>query len=207
MPLVPFEVVVSLFAFVFVMAITPGPNNVIALSSGATFGFRATLPFLFGVCCGFPVMLLAAAVGLGGVLQTVPWLYPSVQVAGILYLLWLAWKIGSASTLGLDASAAPKPLTVWQACVFQWVNPKAWILALGGIATYAAPERFWSTVAVFAVAFVVACWPSLAIWAGFGVLVRRVLDTPARVRRFNLAMAALLIASLWPIVRDGIGKL
>jgi threonine/homoserine/homoserine lactone efflux protein len=202
----PFDVIVSLFAFVFVMAITPGPNNVIALSSGATFGFRATTPFMFGVCCGFPVMLLAAALGLGGLLQTIPWLYPAVKMAGVLYLLWLAWKIATASTLGLDADAASKPLTMWQACVFQWVNPKAWILALGGVATYAAPDRFWPTVAVFAVAFIVTCWPSLAVWAGFGVLVRRVLDTPARIRAFNLAMATLLVASLWAVVRDGIDK-
>jgi threonine/homoserine/homoserine lactone efflux protein len=96
-------------------------------------------------------------------------------------------------------------LSFWQACVFQWLNPKAWILVLGGLATYAAPERFWLTVAAFAAAFVLAAWPSLAIWAGFGAVLRQVLNTPARVRGFNVAMAGLLLASLWPIVADALG--
>jgi threonine/homoserine/homoserine lactone efflux protein len=203
----PIDVLLSLITFVVVMSITPGPNNVIALSSGASFGFRATLPFLVGVACGFPVMLLAVAGGLGGILQTVPWVYPALKAAGAAYLLWLAWKIGSAQSLGLSSDTAAKPLTVWQASVFQWVNPKAWILAIGGLATYATPDRFWPTVAAFAVIFLLTSFLSLAIWAAFGVVVRRWLGTPTRVRTFNIVMAVLLVASLWPVLRDVLANL
>lgn len=189
-------------AFAFVTAVTPGPNNVIALSSGVTHGFRATMPMIWGVSLGFPAMQFAVALGLGTVLAALPWAYPAIQISGALYLLWLAWKIGISSDLGLTDSSDPanaKPVTFLQSCLFQWVNPKAWIIAVGGLATYVPADNFWPSVALFTVTFCVVSWPATALWAGFGVLLQRWLGSKRRIRAFNIAMAALLTISLLPI--------
>jgi threonine/homoserine/homoserine lactone efflux protein len=190
-------------AFAFVTAVTPGPNNVIALSSGVTHGFRATMPMIWGVSLGFPAMQFAVALGLGSVLAALPWAYPAIQIVGALYLLWLAWKIAMSADLGIaDGPANAKPVTFLQSCLFQWVNPKAWIIAVGGLATYVPVDNFWPSVALFTLTFCVIAWPATALWAGFGVLVQRWLGTTRRVRVFNIAMAALLVVSLVPVLGD-----
>ena len=201
------DLVGPIAAFAFVTAATPGPNNVIALSSGVTHGFRKTIPFIGGISIGFPVMQFAVALGLGGVLAALPWAYPTIQVLGVLYLLWLAWQIASSTSIGLDGdgTGSGKPLTFLQSCLFQWVNPKAWIVAVGGIATYIPADRFWPAVALFTSTFAIMAWPAAGIWATFGVVLGRWLGTPRRVRIFNLIMAGLLIASLWPIVAPLVG--
>jgi threonine/homoserine/homoserine lactone efflux protein len=190
-------------AFAFVTAVTPGPNNVIALSSGVTHGFRATIPMIWGVSLGFPAMQFAVAFGLGTVLAALPWAYRAIQIIGALYLLWLAWKIAMSADLGLADSGDPasaKPVTFLQSCLFQWVNPKAWIIAIGGLATYVPADNFWPSVALFTVTFCVIAWPATALWAGFGVLVRRWLGNSRRIRVFNGAMATLLVVSLLPVL-------
>ncbi len=192
-------------AFAFVTAVTPGPNNVIALSSGVTHGFRATMPMIWGVSLGFPAMQLAVALGLGTVLAALPWAYPAIQLIGALYLLWLAWKIGISADLGLSDggdSANAKPVTFLQSCLFQWVNPKAWIIAVGGLATYVPADNFWPSVALFTLTFCVIAWPATALWAGFGVLVQRWLGNTRRIRAFNIAMSALLVVSLVPVLAE-----
>ncbi len=199
----------SIAAFAFVTAVTPGPNNVIALSSGVTHGFRATIPMINGVSLGFPAMQFAVALGLGTVLSALPWAYPAIQIVGVLYLLWLAGKIGISGDLGLadgDDAADAKPVTFMQSCLFQWINPKAWIIAVGGLATYVPADNFWPSVALFTLTFCIISWPATAVWAGFGVLMQRWLCTGRRVRVFNIAMAALLGVSLWPTVID-LGRL
>jgi threonine/homoserine/homoserine lactone efflux protein len=175
------------------------------MSSGASFGLRATVPFLSGVSIGFPLMLLAVAVGLGGVLKVFPDITVLLKAAGTLYLLWLAWKIATASDLGIDAAARARPIGFVQACLFQWVNPKAWIIAIGGLSAYATPDRLWQVVVAFMAIFFIVCWSSTAAWAAFGVAVGRLLKSPSRIRLFNLAMALLLVASLWPTVRETFG--
>lgn len=193
----------SIAAFALVAAITPGPNNVIALSSGATHGFRATIPMMWGVSLGFPAMQFAVALGLGTVLVAFPWIYPVIQVAGALYLIWLAWKIASSSDAGVgngEAAADAKPVTFLQSCLFQWVNPKGWIIAISGLATFVPPDRFWSSVALFTATFSVIAWPATALWTAFGVLLQRWLATGRRIRVFNLAMAVLLLLSLLPML-------
>ena len=189
-------------AFAFVTAATPGPNNVIALASGVTHGFRKTMPFIAGISIGFPVMQFAVALGLGTVLAALPWAYPTIQVVGVLYLLWLAWQIATSTSIGLDGDGTgkAKPVTFLQSCLFQWVNPKAWIVAVGGIATYVPADRFWPAVALFTTTFAIVAWPAAGIWAAFGVVLGRWLGDARRVRMFNFVMAALLVASLWPIV-------
>jgi threonine/homoserine/homoserine lactone efflux protein len=197
-------------AFALVTAVTPGPNNVIALSSGVTHGFRATIPMIWGVSLGFPAMQFAVALGLGTILAALPLAYPAIQIVGALYLLWLAWKIGTSADLGLtqgDDAANAKPVTFLQSCLFQWVNPKAWIIAVGGLATYVPADNFWPSVALFTLTFCVIAWPATALWAGFGVLLQRWLGDTKRIRAFNIAMAALLVVSLLPVLGELSGLL
>ncbi|MFO1061406.1 MAG: LysE family translocator [Dongiaceae bacterium] len=192
-----------ILAFAFALSFSPGPNNLIALSSGASFGLRATVPFVSGVAVGLPAMLLAVAAGLGGLLQALPAMAVILKAAGTIYLLWLAWRIARSADLGTaTVEGRARPVGFLQSCLLQWINPKAWIVAVGGIATYATSETLWPvTVALMAI-FCVVAWSGTALWAAFGVGVGRLLGSPARVRLFNLAMALLLVASLWPTLRE-----
>jgi len=190
----------SFAAFAFVMSITPGPNNVIALASGANFGFRRSMPFFTGVALGFPVMLSILAMGFKTVLLTAPWAFDAIRVAGILYLLWMAWHLATAGGIEGNGDRRAEPVSVIQSALLQWVNPKAWTIAIGALAAYAVADNFWPSIAAMCVLFAVIAWPSTAVWALFGQLVQRWLSTPARLRAFNITMALLLVTSLAPIV-------
>jgi threonine/homoserine/homoserine lactone efflux protein len=197
------DLLLSIGAFALVVSITPGPNNFIAMSSGASFGLLATIPFMTGVAVGVPVMLIAVAAGLGSILAAFPAVAVLLKAGGLLYLLWLAWKIAISTDLGFARSERRTgPPSFIQSCLLQWVNPKAWIVAVGGLGTYATPATLWRVVAALIVIFAVVAWSSTALWAACGVAVRRLLGSPLRIRLFNLAMAILLLASLWPVVRE-----
>lgn len=190
----------SFAAFAFVMSITPGPNNVIALASGANFGFRRSMPFFTGVSLGFPVMLAILASGFKAVLLTAPWAFDAIRIAGVLYLLWMAWHIAGAGGIDGGGDQRAEPIGVLQSALLQWVNPKAWTIAIGALAAYAAADNFWPSISAMCILFALIAWPSTAVWALFGQFVQRWLSTPARLRAFNISMALLLVASLAPIV-------
>ena len=192
------DVLLALVAFAFVMSITPGPNNLMLLASGAAFGFRRTVPHMFGVGIGFVVMTVLVGVGLAGLLEAAPWLGGVLKGIAVLYMLWFAWKILNAAAPG-NAGAAARPMTFVQAALFQWVNPKAWAMALTAIAAY-APERSLGAVATVAVVFGLVNIPSVGAWALLGQQMRRWLTSPRRRRAFNAVMAVLLLASLWPVL-------
>lgn len=189
---------VALSLFAFVSSITPGPNNTMLMASGANFGFRATHSHLLGVIIGFFVLVLAVGLGLGGLFAAYPPLHDILAAVGAIYLLWLAWKIATAKGIGAGVSR-DRPQTFLQAALFQWVNPKAWAMALGAVTAYAPREGYVANVVVVALVVMVVNAPCVASWAGFGVALRRFLDRPAILRGFNLAMAALLVASLAPV--------
>jgi threonine/homoserine/homoserine lactone efflux protein len=192
------QLLLAFVLFAFATAGTPGPNNMMLLASGANFGFRATVLHILGISVGLGFMVLAMGLGLGGVLRAFPVLHEVLRWVGGAYMLWLAWKIATAKGLS-DKGAGSKPMTFLQAAAFQWVNPKAWAMALTAVTTY-TPEG--STVAVFLVAgtFMLVGAPCSAAWAGFGQGLRRFLDRPAALRAFNLTMAGLLVVSLYPLV-------
>ncbi len=190
----------SFAAFALVMSITPGPNNVIALASGVNFGFRRSMPFFTGVSLGFPVMLAILATGFKAVLLTAPWAFDAIRIAGIIYLLWMAWHIAGAGGIDGGSDARTAPIGVIQSALLQWVNPKAWTIAIGALAAYAPANNFWPSILAMCAIFAVVAWPSTAVWALFGQLVQRWLSTPTRLRVFNFTMALLLVASLAPIV-------
>ncbi|MBV8792135.1 MAG: LysE family translocator [Pseudolabrys sp.] len=195
-----FDVFIALVVFAFVMAFTPGPNNILLTASGVNFGFARTIPHLLGVDIGFVFLLAVFAAGLGLVFAALPVLQIALKIAGALYMLWLAWKVATARPAEDSDGPLGQPMTFWQAAAFQWVNPKAVVSALSGVAVYMRPGHELHDFAVVLFIFALATVLSTATWAGFGVALRSFLREPRHARIFNIAMAALLVASIVPIV-------
>lgn len=195
------EVFLALLVYAFVTSITPGPNNFMLLASGVNFGFTRTIPHMLGIGSGFLTLLLGVGFGLGAVLTAFPALHTGLKIAGGAYLLYLAWKIGTSRSLGKDGEAKTRPMTFLEAAAFQWVNPKAWVMAITAMAVYTNPERPFLSVLLISVAFAVVNVPSVSSWAGFGMALRGFLADPARLKWFNIAMGVLLAATLWPMLK------
>ncbi|MBW8320905.1 MAG: LysE family translocator [Arenimonas sp.] len=190
----------ALVAFAFATSITPGPNNMMLFASGVNFGFRRTIPHMLGIGAGFLSLLIGVGLGLGAMLATVPVLYTGLKIAGGLYLLAIAWKIGSSRTLG-EGSTSSRPMTFLGAAAFQWVNPKAWVMAVTAMTVYVDDESYLPSVITVGVVFAAVNLPSVSTWAGFGSVLREWLSVPVRLKWFNITMALLLVASLWPMLR------
>ena len=186
--------------FAFVSSITPGPNNMMLLASGVNFGFRRTLPHMAGISLGCMIMLLVVGVGLEQVFTALPQLYDVLRYLGAAYLLWLAWKIATAHPVADQTSRGQRPLKLWQAAAFQWVNPKAWVMIVGAASTYAPRDNYLANVAVLAGLLGLVNAPAICVWAGFGTALRPLLSHPAWVRVFNISMALLLVLSLLPMI-------
>jgi len=191
-----YEILLALTGFAFVSSITPGPNNLMLMASGANFGFRRTVPHMLGIGIGFTMMIFLVGMGLVQVFDAVPVLHTILKVASVAYLCWLAWKIAHAGT-PKEQGAGPRPMTFLQAAAFQWVNPKAWTMALTAITIYAPDRSVW-TIGAVALAFGAVNLPSVSTWTVLGQQMKRVLTNPNRLRAFNWTMATLLLATLWP---------
>jgi len=200
------ELLAALVTFCVVTLFTPGPNNIMLMTTGLNFGFRRALPHMFGVALGFTVMVLAVGLGLGAIVSTYPALYNILKYVGAAYLLYLAWAIASSGPVKGEGPAGRalkgRPITFMQAAAFQWVNPKAWIMALGAMSTYAAVAAFPVNVVLIAGVFGTLGIASSGTWVSFGSGLQRVVRNPRAVRTFNIGMALLLVASLYPIVVD-----
>ena len=194
------ETFLALVLFAFTTSITPGPNNMMLFTSGVNFGFRRTIPHMFGIGAGFLSLLIGVGLGLGALLHTVPLLYTALKFAGGAYLLWIAYRIATSRTLA-EGTAGARPLTFVEAAAFQWVNPKAWIMAVTAMATYTDPLAYLLSVAIVGVVFATVNIPSVSTWAGFGSVLREWLSEPRRLKWFNVTMAVLLVISLWPMLR------
>ena len=153
--------------YAFVTSITPGPNNLMLLASGVNFGFVRTIPHMLGISIGFLVLLLAVGFGLGAVLTAFPALHTGLKIAGGAYLLYLAWKIAMSRSLSGKGEAEARPMRFIEAAAFQWVNPKAWVMAITAMAVYTNPEHPFLSVLLIAVAFALVNLPSVSVWAGF----------------------------------------
>ncbi len=198
------ELLAGLVVFALVTLFTPGPNNVMLMASGLNHGLRGALPHLFGVAIGFGAMVLAVGIGLGAVFNAYPALYPIIKYVGIAYLFYLAWVIATAAPhdAAVDGSRG-RPISFPQAAAFQWVNPKAWVMAVGAVATYAAIATFPFNMAIIAGTFGVLGLASSWTWVMFGSALRRFLRTPRAVRIFNIAMGLLLVVSVVPVLLEG----
>lgn len=190
----------ALVTFAFATSITPGPNNMMLFASGVNFGFRRTIPHMLGIGVGFLSLLIGVGLGLGALLVTVPLLYTGLKIAGGIYLVYIAWKIGSSRTLG-EGKVSARPMTFLGAAAFQWVNPKAWVMAVTAMAVYVDPNSYVWSVVVIGLVFAAVNLPSVSTWAGFGSVLREWLSVPVRLKWFNITMAVLLVASLWPMLR------
>ncbi|MFJ7108938.1 LysE family translocator [Pseudomonas sp. NPDC098740] len=188
--------------FALVTSITPGPNNTMLLASGVNFVFNRTIPHMLGITCGFFVLVVAVGFGLGAVFQTNPLLYSVLRYVGAAYLLYLAWKIAHSGPVSESEKGESKPISYLGAAAFQWVNPKAWIMAIGAISTYTPMQGYFTNVIVIAAVFALINLPSVSVWAGCGTLLRNVLKDRRWLRLFNWGMALLLVASLYPLLLE-----
>lgn len=193
------EILLALVSFAFVTSVTPGPNNMMLLASGVNFGLRRTLPHMLGISLGHALMVVLVGLGLSGLFKAYPQAMLALKATSVVYMLWLAWKIAHAAAPE-GRQAGGKPFSFLQAAAFQWVNPKAWAMALGAISAYAA-EGGVARVAIIAAVFSAVNLPSVALWAAMGEAMRGWLANPARLRAFNWTMAALLVASLIPVLK------
>ena len=193
------DLFLALVGFAFVTSVTPGPNNMMLLASGVNFGLRRTVPHMLGISVGFALMAFLVGLGIAGIFHSLPIALIALKIASVAYMLWLAWKIAHSAAPG-EGRSRPNPMTFLQAAGFQWVNPKAWAMALGAVAAY-LPDPTPLGCLLVAVAFATINLPSVAVWAAAGQGLRRWLQDPARLRAFNWTMAVLLVASLWPVLR------
>ena len=197
-----FDLLLGFALFALVTSITPGPNNTMLLASGVNFGFNRTIPHMLGITCGFFVLVVAVGFGLGAVFQTYPLLYSVLRYVGAAYLLYLAWKIAHSGPVSEREKGESKPISYLGAAAFQWVNPKAWIMAIGAISTYTPMQGYFTNVIVIAAVFALINLPSVSVWAGCGTLLRNVLKNRRWLRLFNWGMALLLVASLYPLLLE-----
>ena len=195
---------VTFFAVVFLFAVTmtatPGPNNIMLLTSSLNYGVKKTIPHGMGIICGVPVMVGAIGLGLGQVFESYPVIHKVIKVLGISYLLYLAWKIAmtDAST---NAIKSTKPLTFMQAALFQWVNPKTWVMSVGAISAFTTIGSNVSLqIVIIALSFLAAATTSTSIWVCCGYLLNRILNNNFQRKVFNIVMGLLLVASVLPII-------
>lgn len=192
----------AIILFAIVSCVTPGPNNTMIMASGLNYGIRRSLPHYFGICLGFPVMVVAVGLGLAGLFELYPALHTVLKIVGAAYLTFLAWKIASAPVSGMNTTEG-KPFTFLQAAGFQWVNPKAWALAVGATVAYTISDSTYALqVASIAIIFLFFGAPCIMLWLWFGSALKNVLQHPRSVRIFNVTMALLLMASLIPVFAD-----
>ncbi len=192
------EQLLAFSLFTLAGAVTPGPNNTISTLSGATFGFRRTLPQMLGVSIGYPLMLAALGLGLGEVFKHAPWLHGAMRYVGAAFLLYLAWKLVRANAPQTAGTA--RPIGFFEAFFFQWLNPKAWSIALGALAAFTTPgldtRTFLGEVAIFTLVSAIITFPSLVLWCLFGVAISAMLKDDRKRRVFNYTLAVILVLSI-----------
>ncbi|GAB1267852.1 LysE family translocator [Aurantivibrio infirmus] len=194
--------ILALLLFTFSSTITPGPNNIMMFSSGLNYGIKRSLPHLFGIFIGFPAMVVAVGLGIGFLFERFPVLHLILKIVGSLYLLYLAYKIATTRA-SIEERESSKPFTFLQAALFQWVNPKAWVLALTSVATFTALNgNYILAVAIIAAAFLLASLPCVGFWLCSGHVARNFVKSNLALMMFNWVMAFLLVLSLFPVFKE-----
>ena len=196
------EALLALALFALATSITPGPNNILLMTSGVNFGFRASLPHMLGVAFGFAILLMSTGFGLSELFARFPAIYVVMKWLGVVYFIYYAWKLASAPIRPMQTGGSPATHRAWRfrdAVAFQWINPKGWIMAVGAFSSY-VPAMSKAGVIVGAVlVFSLIALPCFILWVSFGAHLRRYLEQGQRRRYFNIGMAALLLASLIPL--------
>lgn len=196
------DLLLAVLFFAFSTTITPGPNNVMIMSSGVNYGIKASLPHWLGICLGFPLMVLLVGLGFGVVFERYPHLHQLIKVLGVAYLLWLAWRIASAEPKAIEQGKS-KPFSFMQAALFQWINGKAWVMASGAIAAFTTVGGvYWLEVSIITAAFLLVAFPCVGVWLVFGAVLRKVLTKALFQRLFNITMAIILVLSVVPVLLE-----
>ena len=196
------DLLIAFIGFAVVMFFTPGPNNIMLLASGLNFGFRRTLPHMAGVTFGFAFMIAVTGLGLGALFTSYPWLQTVLKYAGAAYLVYLAVAIGMAGPPDPGAAERRRPMTFFGAALFQWINIKGWVMAIGTITAYAAIASYPWNVAVQVTLSLLLGLGSTVTWALAGTALQPLVKSPRAVRAFNVVMALLLLASLYPVLQE-----
>ncbi len=193
---------IAFIVFLSVMYLTPGPNNIMVLSSGLSFGFRPTVPHIAGITFGCAFMVAAVGLGLGTIFVAYPALQTILKYAGAAYLVYLAAMIALSKPMTPGKDDGRRPMTFWGAALFQWVNVKGWVMVIGTITAYAGIARFPWNIAIQVVLCLLLGVVSTSIWTLSGSSLRRLMTSPRAVRAFNIVMAVLLLASLFPVFME-----
>ena len=194
------DLLLAVLFFAFSTTITPGPNNVMIMSSGVNYGIRASVPHWLGICLGFPLMVLLVGLGFGIVFERYPHLHQLIKVLGVAYLVWLAWRIASAEPKAIEQGKS-KPFSFMQAALFQWVNGKAWVMASGAVAAFTSVGGvYWQEVSIITLAFLLVAFPCVGVWLIFGAALRKILTKAMLQRVFNITMAIILVLSVVPVL-------
>jgi len=193
--------IMSITSFALASTMTPGPNNIMLLSSGLTFGYKRTIPHALGINFGFPVMVLCVGLGVGKLFEVFPFIYTALKVVGISYLFWMAWHIANTKGSLNAKNKNDKPFTFIQAALFQWINPKAWVMAISSTAAFITDHQiaFIQVMIISAVYFLCAIL-STNSWAVGGVILKQFIQNERFVQIFNITMAILIVGSILPFV-------
>jgi threonine/homoserine/homoserine lactone efflux protein len=196
------SLLIAFVMFATVMYLTPGPNNIMLLSTAVTYGFRRSLPHIAGITIGFAFMIGAVGLGLGAIFIAYPVLQTILKYAGAAYLIYLAAAIAMSGPVKPGQDNQRGPMTFWGAAMFQWINAKGWVMVIGTITTYAAIASFpWNITIQVGISLLLGA-ASCTVWALFGTALRPLLSSERTVRIFNIVMAVLLLASLYPVFMD-----
>ncbi|MHA2936758.1 LysE family translocator [Vibrio sp. RC27] len=194
------DYVFAVILFAVSSSVTPGPNNIMVMTSGVNFGVRKSMPLLTGICVGFTIMLLLVGFGFSTLFDLFPQLHFIIKCVGVLYLLYLAYLI-ARSAEDIDSDNQSEPFSFMKGVLFQWVNAKAWVVATGAIAAFTTVgTSFYSQNIIIATTFFIASFPCVGLWLAFGALLKNVLNDPKRRKWFNLSMSGLLVLSVVPVV-------
>ncbi len=190
----------ALVTFAAVAAWTPGPNNTLLMMSGVNHGFRQTSPLILGVAVGFPFMIGLVGLGLGRLFEVYPFIYSGLKYAGAAYMLWLAFKVATSKQVDAGEVEAVPPMTFVQGALFQWVNPKGWMVAVTMLSSYTLSHDYWTGVATIVATATVMGFASASGWALFGSSLRHVMSDPRYFRWINVSLGVLLVVSIVPML-------
>ena len=192
---------ISLIVFSFVSTVTPGPNCIMLLSSGVLYGLRRTLPHIFGIMLGLLLLFLSVGLGLSLIIERYPILFTVIKFLGVLYILYLSYRIATTPLSNFSTSNdSSRPMYFHEAFLFQWINAKAWVMSIVVMSIYTTDGSYITNVFIVAIIFSLITIPSSILWTEGGVLLRRFLQDPIKLRIFNCFMALALVLSLWPIL-------
>jgi threonine/homoserine/homoserine lactone efflux protein len=198
-----YDLFLPMTGFAVVSMVTPGPNNLMLTSSGLTFGFKRTIPHMLGVALGFSFMVLIVGLGLAELFTSSSLIHQILRILGTAYIAYLAYKIGTQPPVLPDGSSKARPMRFFEAAAFQWVNPKAWVMAVGAVTGYTTLKGdFFLEVLIISATYLIMSLPVLSLWVTCGTMVRRWLSEPHHIRAFNIVMALLLLASIVPLLQE-----